>query len=126
MLAQIVKNNGGDPAFLPAYVVDADPDSTIVSSMATKPLTDLLKSNGICMSASAYNRQLAAAGLLVESTRRSTSPRAAGVKRFWTITEAGLRYGKNITNPNSPRETQPHWYVDRFPEMHQLVAKAAA
>ncbi|WP_244807961.1 Rha family transcriptional regulator [Caballeronia zhejiangensis] len=123
MLAHIAKNNGIEPTFLPAYVVDAASDSTSGSSMETKPLTDLLIAHGISISARTYNRLLADAGMQAERTRRSTSSRAVnGTKRFWAITEAGLLYGKNITNPNSPRETQPHWYVERFADLHALVS----
>ncbi|MNE95408.1 hypothetical protein D3C80_1934900 [compost metagenome] len=43
---------------------------------------------------------------------------------FWAITDKGLRYGKNLTSPQCPRETQPHWYVDRFPELVELAGKA--
>ncbi|MNE73519.1 hypothetical protein D3C80_1695370 [compost metagenome] len=42
---------------------------------------------------------------------------------FWSITDKGLRYGKNLTSPQSPRETQPHWYVDRFLELADLIGK---
>ncbi|AQG98320.1 hypothetical protein A9R05_05400 [Burkholderia sp. KK1] len=123
MLAHIAKNHGIEPTFLPSYVVDSAPDSTLGSSMETKPLTDLLIAHGIAISPRTYNRLLADAGMQAERTRRSTSSRAVnGTKRFWAITEAGLVYGKNITNPNSPRETQPHWYVERFTDLHALVS----
>ncbi|WP_438396435.1 BRO-N domain-containing protein [Caballeronia sp. DA-9] len=123
MLAHIAKNHGLEPTFLPAYVIDAASDSTSGSSMDTKPLTDLLAANGISISARTYNRLLAEAGMQAERIRRSNSQRAVnGTKRFWSVTEAGLKYGKNITNPNSPRETQPHWYVDRFAQLHSIVS----
>jgi hypothetical protein len=122
MLTHIIKSNGGDPTFLPAYVIDAAAD-TAGSSMATKPLTTLLRDNGIRIGVRAYNLLLAEAGYLVELTRKSSSARAAdGIKHFWSITDAGLHYGKNLTNPGNPRETQPHWYVERFAEMHSKVA----
>ena len=43
---------------------------------------------------------------------------------FWGVTDKGLKYGKNLTSPQCPRETQPHWYVDRFLELAALVGKA--
>ncbi|MDR5777593.1 MULTISPECIES: BRO family protein [unclassified Caballeronia] len=123
MLSHIAKNHGLEPAFLPASAVDATPDSTMGSSMETRPITDLLVAHGISISPRTYNRLLADAGMQAERTRRSSSSRAVnGTRRFWAITEAGLLYGKNITNPNSPRETQPHWYVDRFTDLHALVS----
>lgn len=121
MLTHIIKANGGDPGFLPSYVIDAAPDSASGSSMETKPLTDLLKMHGINMRACAYNRLLEDAGFLSRNTRRSTSE-AGGMKQYWTVTKAGLRYGKNVTNPGNPRETHPHWYVERFAELHQRVS----
>jgi hypothetical protein len=41
------------------------------------------------------------------------------------VTEKGMAYGKNLTSPQCPRETQPHWYVDRFLELAGLVGKGA-
>jgi hypothetical protein len=123
MLAQIAKNHGLEPTFLPSYAIDAASDSTSGSSMETKPLTELLVAHGISISPRTYNRLLADAGMQAERVRKSTSKRAInGTKRFWAVTEAGLLYGKNITNPNSPRETQPHWYVERFADLHALVS----
>ncbi|MBV5309657.1 hypothetical protein [Chromatium okenii] len=33
------------------------------------------------------------------------------------MTEEGLKYGRNETSPNNPRETQPLFFVERFPEL---------
>ncbi|MNL51849.1 hypothetical protein D3C87_1749840 [compost metagenome] len=44
---------------------------------------------------------------------------------FWSVTEKGLKYGKNLTSPQCPRETQPHWYVDRFLELADLIGKGS-
>jgi prophage antirepressor-like protein len=123
ILAHITTNNGGDPAFLPAYAVDAASDSTTGSSMKTQPLTALLNTHGIRMSASVYNQLLQDAGMIDQLSRRTTSKRyPAGVKTYWAVTDAGLAFGKNVTAPGNPRETQPHWYVDRFAELHAQVA----
>lgn len=122
MLQRIAKNNGVDSSFLPAYAVDAAPDATGGSSMPTKALSDLLKEHGITYTARAYNQLLSDIGMLEERTRRTTSPKSPdGIKRFWAITAKGLQYGKNLTSPSSPRETQPHWYAERFDELHALV-----
>jgi hypothetical protein len=122
MLAHIAKNHGLEPTFLPSYVVDAPPDAVGGGSLVTKPITALLAEHGIDIPVRRYNRLLANAGLQVERTRKSTSARSVnGTKRFWAVTEAGLQYGKNITNPNSPRETQPHWYEAHFLNLHALV-----
>jgi hypothetical protein len=127
MLQRIAKNNGVDSSFLPGYAIDAAPDATGGSSMPTRPISDLLKARGIGYTASAYNQLLRDAGLLEERTRRSTSKSAEnGLKRFWAVSAEGLRYGKNLTSPSSPRQTQPHWYEERFNELHTLLVSRMA
>ncbi|MBX9914063.1 MAG: Rha family transcriptional regulator [Pseudomonadaceae bacterium] len=118
MLAKISQNNGLDSNFLPAYAVDAATDSTDGSSMPTKALTALLRDHGIKMSAAAFNVLLGAGGYLKRLTRNNTKKE---VVEFWSVTELGLRFGKNLTSPNNPRETQPHWYVDRFADLAREV-----
>lgn len=118
MLTHIAKQNGLDSTFLPAYAVDAAPDNAPASSMPTAPITLLLQQNGVRYTARAYNQLLRDAGILEERTRSSRT----GPKQFWAVTEKGMRYGKNLTSPQSPRETQPHWYTDRFVELHDLVS----
>lgn len=120
MLQHIAKSHRLGTSFLPDYVVDAADDGPAGSSMPTASLTALLKEHGITTNVAAYNVLLRDAGMLEERTRKSTSA-ANGTKHFWAITEKGLAYGKNLTNPASPRETQPHWYVDRFVELHGVV-----
>jgi hypothetical protein len=122
MLTKIAQNNGLDPQFLPGYAIDAAPDATGGSSMQSKPITDLIKENGIASTAAAFNRLLATHGLIRKCQRNSTK---RGVVDFWSITDKGLAYGKNLTSPQSPRETQPHWYVDRFLELAGLVGKGS-
>jgi hypothetical protein len=123
MLAHIAKSHGLEPAFLPSYVEDAAPDAVGGGSMLTKPLTALIAEHGIRIRPHTYNALLAEAGFLAERTRKSTSKNAVnGMKRFWQVTDAGLRFGKNVTHPNSPRETQPHWYISRFAELHSIVS----
>ncbi|SSW68491.1 antA/AntB antirepressor family protein [Achromobacter agilis] len=120
MLQHIAKNHRLDTSFLPAYVVDAAPDGPTGSSMPTASLTALLKEHGITTNVAAYNVLLRDAGMLEERTRASRSV-STKTKHFWAVTEKGLAYGKNLTNPASPRETQPHWYVERFAELHRIV-----
>ncbi len=121
MLSKIAENNGLDPKFLPGYAVDAAPDATGGSSMATKAVTALIKDHGIASTAAAFNRALAAHGYLKNMQRKNSRQEMVD---FWSVTDRGLRYGKNLTSPQSPRETQPHWYVDRFLELAKLVGKA--
>jgi Rha family phage regulatory protein len=120
MLTKIAQNNGLDPKFLPSYAVDAAPDAAGGSSMPTKSATALLKDNAICVSPAAFNRALETRGLLKQLQRKNSKREMVP---FWSVTEQGLRFGKNLTNPQSPRETQPHWYVDRFLELAALAGK---
>jgi hypothetical protein len=121
MLAKIAANNGLDAKFLPGYAIDAAPDATGGSSMPTKAVTALIKDHGIASTAAAFNRALAAKGFLKQLQRKNSKQEMVD---FWCVTEKGMTYGKNLTNPQSPRETQPHWYVDRFLELAELVGKA--
>lgn len=120
MLTKIAQNNGLDPKFLPGYAVDAAPDATGGSSMPTKAVTSLIKENGISSTAAAFNRALAAHGFLKTMTRVNSKRETV---EFWGVTDKGLKYGKNLTSPQCPRETQPHWYVDRFLELAGLIGK---
>lgn len=120
MLAKIAQNNGLDAKFLPGYAVDEAPNAVGGSSMPTKSATALLKDNGIRMSPAAFNKALEAAGVLKVIQRKNSKQETV---TFWAITDKGLRYGKNLTSPQCPRETQPHWYVDRFPELAEMVSK---
>ncbi|WP_090469787.1 Rha family transcriptional regulator [Pseudomonas mohnii] len=121
MLTKIAQNNGLDPKFLPGYAVDAAPDATGGSSMPTKAITALIKDHGIASTAAAFNRALAAKGFLRQLPRKNSKQETVN---FWCVTDKGMTYGKNLINPQSPRETQPHWYVDRFLELAALVGKA--
>jgi prophage antirepressor-like protein len=120
MLAQIAANNGLDAKFLPGYAVDAAPDAAGGNSMPTKAVTALIKDFDLRTSAPAFNKLLAAAGLLKQLQRKNSKQEMVD---FWSVTEKGMAYGKNLTSPQSPRETQPHWYVDRFLELTDLIGK---
>ncbi|CRM94459.1 putative phage-encoded protein [Pseudomonas sp. 22 E 5] len=121
MLTKIAQNNGLDPKFLPGYAVDAAPDATGGSSMPTKAITALIKDHGIASTARGFNLALEAHGFLKVLQRKNSKQE---VVDFWSVTEMGLAYGKNLTSPQCPRETQPHWYVDRFIELAAKVGKA--
>lgn len=122
MLAQIAANNGLDAKFLPGYAVDAAPDATGGSSMPTKAITALIKDHAIASTARAFNLALEAHGFLKVLQRKNSKQE---VVDFWSVTEKGMAYGKNLTSPQCPRETQPHWYLDRFLELAGLVGKGS-
>lgn len=121
MLAKIAANNGLDAKFLPGYAVDAAPDAAGGSSMPTKAITALIKDHAIASTARAFNIALEAHGFLKVLQRKNSKQETVD---FWSVTEKGLAYGKNLTSPQCPRETQPHWYVDRFLELAAKVGKA--
>ena len=105
---------------LPGYAVDAPSNGVTVagSSAATHSLTYLLKKHGIKGTAYEWNKSLEAFGLLEAKTRPSTSK---GTVSYWSITKNGLQFGKNVTNPKNQRETQPHWFDDKFEDMTILL-----
>ena len=88
-----------------------------VEGKQTLSLTELLKRHNSTMSAIKANNKLIRLGLLEIKERPSTS----GTKEFKSITDKGLRYGKNLVSPRNKRETQPHYYVDTFPELLGLL-----
>ena len=104
-------------AMAPVYAIDAPTGSTAGSNEATASLTTLLKRHGHKVSAAACNVALKDLGILEAKTRPSTK----GVAYFWSLTDAGLRYGKNVSSPKNQRETQPHWYESKFGELAHLL-----
>lgn len=108
MLASICDLRGVSTAFLPVYV-DED---------LTRALTALLKEHGSPLSARAANLALADMGILGELERTGSK---GATKRFKSLTDAGLRYGRNETSPQNPRETQPLYYARTFPALLDLI-----
>lgn len=109
---------------LPSYAIDAPPSVLVSgngSSMVTASATELLKRHGVPMSTAKFNDLLADAGMLNRCQR--TSSRGT-FKHFWAVTAQGERYGKNITSAHNSRETQPHWFVDCFGDLLQVVGVA--
>lgn len=102
-LTVIADNNGIKANYLPAYTDEG----------LTRALGDLLKEHGSPLSAVRANPILLDMGYLEQLERRAKG----GPKKFWSITEAGQRFGKNETTPSNPNETQPRWYVATFPAL---------
>ncbi len=111
MLAIICEENGVSTKMLPNYS----------DEQLTKALGDLLKDHGSSLSAIAANKILMELGLLEELERRSTGTK---VKKFKSIVGAGLNFGKNETSTQSPNETQPRWFVDKFKQVLELIEAA--
>lgn len=121
MLRKAGQAIGADISFLPDYTEDSAPGH--VGAMDTASLTQLLRDHGLSHSAAAMNQMLHEAGIL---ERRKRKDRVGNTKGFWCITEAGQEFGKNVVSPQSPRETQPHWYRDRFADLLALVGMEGA
>jgi hypothetical protein len=105
---------------LPQYAIDAPTSSTTGSSEPTASASTLLKKHDIKMSTVKFNTKLVEIGLLADMTRPSTSS-PTGFKTFKAVVGKGLDYGKNVTNPGNPRETQPHWYSHKFLDLIGLL-----
>lgn len=119
--------NANAPALLPAlpgYAVDSPviAGANAVSSEVTMSATALLQEHQAGMSAKRFNKLAKSAGLLTEVARQTSK---GGTKLFSVVTEAGLAFGKNLVSPQSPRETQPHWYVSTFDDLLHVVSAAA-
>ena len=108
MLGKICEEEGVSSAFLPDYT----------DEHLTRALGDLLKEHGSELSAIAANKRLIEMGYLEELSRRSSKK---GEKKFKSITDKGLKYGKNETSKQNPNETQPRYFVDTFPELLDLI-----
>jgi len=109
MLRKAGQAVGADISFLPDYTEDSAPGH--VGAMDTASITQLLKDHGVKTSSASFNKRLEMAGFLERRTRKTSK---GAIKPFWCITLAGQEYGKNVVSPESPRETQPHWYRARF------------
>ncbi len=57
---------------------------------------------------------------IVEQRERYSRTAINNIKKFWSLTAKGCMFGKNITSPANPRETQPHFFESRFPEAVKL------
>lgn len=117
---QKLQESVGLPNLAPQYAIDAPAGAPDGSSRPTQSLSALLKASGIRMTATLAYQQLAKLGIVEQKERRSRSG-ANGVKRFWSMTAKGCMYGKNITSPANPRETQPHFFESKFPELLRLL-----
>jgi prophage antirepressor-like protein len=117
MLDALCAEIGVSSGFLPDYT---DEPNTVA-------LGDLLKKHGSKLSARAANVILMDMGYLEEKERRSSG---GSVKKFKSITEAGLKYGKNETSKQNPNQTQPRYWEDSFSalleEIETYVARLTA
>jgi prophage antirepressor-like protein len=113
---QTLANHTGLPTnLLPSYAVDAPDSAGVVSSEVTKSLTELLHEFNVDASARKVYPLLEQHGVVKHQSRPSTK----GEKQFWSVVDT--EYGKNVTHPSNPKETQPAFYVSRFQALLSLI-----
>ena len=102
---------------IPSYAIDAPVVAGVSaeSSEATAPISVIIKE--LPITAQRANVYLQRSGLLEKLTRKSSK----GTKEYWSVTEDGLEYGKNITSPANQRETQPHWYISSSEKLKKII-----
>lgn len=93
------------------------PDYT-PSKGVLKSAGELLKENGVSVSAQTFNQKMMEKGFMVERSRPSSN---GGTKKFKSITGEGLSFGENQVNPNNPKSTQPLYYEEKFIELLTLL-----
>ncbi len=108
MLEAVHKTHGVPTSHLPTYVDEE----------VTQSITALLKEHGAKLTAAKANTLLIQKGILEIKERPSSN---GGSKQFKSLTSLGLKYGKNLLNPKSPKETQPHFYASKFKELLTLI-----
>lgn len=124
---QKLQDFAGLPDMMPVYAIDAPAGSQDGSSRPTTSLTTLLRDKRLDVTTSEAYRRLERLGLVERLTRPSNSRNASnGQKSFWCVTARGLLYAKNVTNPKSPRETQPHFYTSKSDELIRLMLTSTA
>ncbi len=106
----------------------------------TYSLTHLLKKFGSKLSAKKVNQKLLEIGILEIKTRKSRQKKETSqmlleiefnnieennkyktIREFKSLTEKGLKFGKNLINPNNELQTQPHYYESSFAELLKLI-----
>ena len=92
--------------------------------MKTDSMTNLLKQKNAEISTVKANKILVELGLL-EDKQRPSSKYPDKMKKFRALSAAGLAYGINKENQNSPGQTSPYYYAEKFDELLSLILKAA-
>lgn len=82
---------------------------------------DLLAKHEAGMPTVKFNEVLVNLGYLTTVTRKAAGGKD---KSFKVITDKGSAYGENMVSPHNQSETQPHWYIDKFAELLEIVKKA--
>lgn len=107
-IAAIYEAHGATQTYLPSYS----------STPLTKALGDLLRENNTGLSAMRVNPILIKLGILEIKERRASHGQT---KYFKSLTEKGEEYGENDKARQNTHETQPRYYVNKFPELLDLI-----
>ena len=114
MTETLYKDLGLKSSYLPKY---SDENHTY-------SLSALLKKFEVGISANKMNKLLISKEFLETKTRKSskTEENEKGekipvFKEFKSLTEKGLEFGKNMISPQNQRETQPHYFENKFQEL---------
>lgn len=106
-------NKGIEPMNLP-------PIEYVPSKGVKFSATALLKQFGRKESINLFNARMEELGYLATKQRKSTSSKS-GFKNFKCLTEKGLEFGENMVSPHNEKETQPHYYENRFQELLDIL-----
>ena len=90
----------------------------VPSQGVLKSASVLLKEIGAEISAVKFNQMLESQGYIETILRPSVGGKT---RKFKNITDKGKPFGENEVNPKNQKETQPHWYADRFGELYRTV-----
>ena len=93
--------------------------------MKTDSMTNLLKQHNAEISTVRANKILLSLAVLEDKERQSTKY-PDKIKKFKALTEKGLCYGENKENQNTPGQTSPYYFVEKFPELLTLIQNEAA
>jgi len=91
--------------------------------MKSDSMTKLLKEKNAGISTVKANKILLAMEFL-EDKERPSSKYPDKMKKFKALTEKGLVYGENRENDNSPGQSSPYYYVEKFDELLSLIQKS--
>jgi prophage antirepressor-like protein len=109
MMKKLYQKIGLETEYLPNYSEENH----------TFSLTHLLKEFEVNLSAKRANEILLAKGILEIQTRKSS--KSSELKEFKSLTENGLKFGKNLISPNNQLETQPHYFRETFTELLEIL-----
>jgi len=107
MIDTMCANHNVPTNFLPQYTEES----------LTKSLSELLKENNVILSPQKANVILEQEGIVEKKYR----PSSKGQKAFWSLTEKGLKYGKNLISPHNQKQTQTHFYINKFEELIKII-----